>query len=261
MTGLLANRVEAYASPEEGLAAELALLDAVATGCLLRGTLVWETTRSLVVPYQATKRAGFAGAALASALRGRPIASRRTGGAATPQGPGILNLAVAYCIAPGSTARAVYEDLCRSITDAMITAGLHPTVGVCPGSFCDGDYNVKIGGRKVVGTAQRWRRRHTGPGHAVLAHALVLVDCDRAETVEAVSAFESDLFGQSDINRDAHVTLAETGARKATVTQSLITELRRIGVSEGRKVPLSTEAGGDPSCVGGREEMRKEPTT
>lgn len=229
MTALLANRVESFASPEVGLAAEMALFEAVAAGRLQRGTLAWQTVPSLVAPFQETRKSGFAGAALRSRLRGHPVACRRTGGAVTPQGPGILNLAAAFVVPQGATATDAYLELCKAIERGLCEVGLHAAIGTCPGAFCDGAFNVLLDGRKVVGTAQRWRRGPKGAERAILVHALVLVDVGLDAAIEAVAAFEADLCGATAIRRGAHITLAQAGADADAVTRHLITELRHVG--------------------------------
>lgn len=198
-----------FAHPTEGLAAELRLLKAVADGRAEGSALLWETTRSLVVPRGVARRPGFEAAARASAGCGWPVAVRETGGAPVPQGPGVLNLALAFAAPPGRppSIAQTYAALCDPISAALRGLGLDSRVGPVEGSFCDGAHNLTLGGRKVVGTAQRWRRRG-GFGHALLAHALILVDGDNGPRVEAVRRLCRDLGVVVELRVDAHTTLA-----------------------------------------------------
>ena len=50
--------------------------------------------------------------------------------------------------------------------------GIISTVGACTGAFCDGAWNVLAQGRKLAGTAQRWRA--TPQGRVALIHAAIL---------------------------------------------------------------------------------------
>ena len=56
--------------------------------------------------------------------------------------------------------------------------GLEGNYDFVPGSFCDGQYNLVIGGRKITGTAQRWLAPGQDHGGAVLAQAMLLVAGD-----------------------------------------------------------------------------------
>lgn len=220
-----------FDTPAEGLAAEMALLDAVAAGGTASAVLVWQTKRSLVVPGWTANRAGFEAAAQRSAAAGWPVAVRATGGGATPQGPGILNLAVAFAASPraGVSVRGSYEVICRPIASVLRGLGLRPAIGAVEGSFCDGAFNLALGGRKVVGTAQRWRRRASG-GHAILAHALILVDGDNAARVAAIARLNHAVSLTAPLRIDAHTTVRAAlgraaGERLAGLPQALLAAL------------------------------------
>ena len=69
----------------------------------------------------------------------------------------------------------------------MIELGGDASVGEIGGALCDGRYNVNLNGRKMVGTAQRWRQRGGRPGG--LVHGALLLDDDRIELIAAVNRF------------------------------------------------------------------------
>jgi lipoate-protein ligase A len=112
-----------------------------------------------------------------------------------PQGPGILNLSLAYPCdgGPGFASVQVYAHLCGLLATALGRLGIDTATAAVEGSFCDGRYNLAVavdgGMRKIAGTAQYWRR--SGDRHVVLAHALLLVQadprqlCDQANHLEA----------------------------------------------------------------------------
>lgn len=92
--------------------------------------------------------------------------------------------------------------------------GIATTVGDTPGSYCDGDYNLNIAGKKVVGTAQRILRLGTGVGMidekqtVMLAQACLLIDANCQHIVAPVSLC-NQLCGHSDrIDAEVHTPLS-----------------------------------------------------
>ncbi|MEO0750602.1 MAG: lipoate--protein ligase family protein [Pseudomonadota bacterium] len=169
-------------------------------------TFLWQAeARALVLPERFTREPGFEAAAKASAARGWPVHARKTGGGITPQGPGVLNLALSFTVAPGHS-RAILASYAR-IVDPLRAGfdrlGVATQTTAVEGSFCDGDYNLAVGGQKLVGTAQRWR------GAACLIHALVLTDIDLFPAVAAVAQFSADLGHDTRFCADKHCRLAD----------------------------------------------------
>ena len=74
------------------------------------------------------------------------------------------------------------------------------------GSFCDGRFNLAVKGRKLVGTAQAWRRVDRQP--VVLAHAVIVVDADPAELTARANAFEAALGTATRYRADTLTTVA-----------------------------------------------------
>lgn len=167
---------------------------------------LWQANATgLVLPDRFTRAPEFVAATKASAARGWPVVSRKTGGGITPQGPGVLNLALCFTVPPGASRaiRASYAEIVdpmrAGFADLAITAEATPVEG----SFCDGDYNLAVEGRKLVGTAQRWR------GTTCLIHALVMTDIDLPVAVDAVAAFSRDLRHDTVFDRDVHCRMAD----------------------------------------------------
>ena len=80
-----------------------------------------------------------------------------------PQGPGVLNLSLVWradadagCARAGS--EVIYRALCGELAGALARLGIAATPQAVAGSFCDGRFNLAVAGRKLVGTAQSWRR-------------------------------------------------------------------------------------------------------
>lgn len=159
--------------------------------------VLWCAPRGLVAPLSYRRHAGFDSVCADFAAGGWPIRLRRSGGGVVPQGPGVLNLSLTYCPGgdPGRCADAVYAHLCAVLAQALDSLGIEAHTGAVDGSFCDGRFNLAVSTndceRKVVGTAQYWRR--AGARHAVLAHAVLLFDAAPELLTERANAFEAAL--------------------------------------------------------------------
>jgi len=129
-----------------------------------------------------------------------------------PQGPGVWNLSLAWpapAAMPTNT-DAVYRALCGELSAAFDTLGIAATPQAVTGSFCDGRYNLAVDGRKLVGTAQAWRRVEGQP--VVLAHAVIVVDADPEELTARANDFESALGTGTRYRAEALTSVAiETG--------------------------------------------------
>lgn len=166
---------------------------------------VWQSPQSLVVPRTYSGRPEFKAACGTFAELGWPVTVRLSGGGIVPQGPGIVNVSLAYEIQgkPMDHAGAAYLTLCSAIGDALRVWDIASRPAAVQGSFCDGRYNLAIGEgdelRKVAGTAQVWRRSpryRTGcERHCVLVHALILAAVDTQGVTQIANAFETATGG------------------------------------------------------------------
>jgi len=175
------------------LTAEQSLLAQAASGqCLAH---LWQAPACLVVPRSYLRFPAFEPAREQFARDGCPVHLRLSGGGLVPQGPGILNLSLAYPVQGtlGTMADTVYLHLCEILRSALATLGIETHWQAVEGSFCDGRFNLAWGpredARKIAGTAQYWRR--AGEQHVVLAHAVLLVDADPVEINARANAFET----------------------------------------------------------------------
>lgn len=178
---------------------------------------LWTGARGLVAP------AGYRhlpGVHRPDLVPGWPVRLRSSGGGVVPQGPGILNLSLAYD--PGGPlaecAEPVYRHLCALLAQALAALGIASFASAVAGSFCDGRFNLACGDpdrpRKLAGTAQRWRS--ASGRQAVLAHAVLLLDTDPGEITAAVNALEVALGTGRHCCAEALSTVAaELGAAPA----------------------------------------------
>lgn len=170
---------------------------------------LWLAAPALVVPRSYRHLEGFDAACAELGAAGCPVHVRPSGGGVVPQGPGMLNLSLAYTVrqAPGNCIEAAYLHLCGLLAEALASFGVRARWQAVEGSFCDGRFNLACGSesapRKIAGTAQYWQRlpqqgassaaSAAPPTHAVLAHAVLLVDPDLAALHERANALEAAL--------------------------------------------------------------------
>jgi octanoyl-[GcvH]:protein N-octanoyltransferase len=186
------------------LAAEEALFESMSTEAGTCQWLMWQGQKSLVVPRSFARRPGLSEAMARSREAGWPVFMRQTGGDVVPQGPGTLNVSLAW-VEEGSQGSSIIQGY-AAICDP-IRAVLGGTCGSVDSAFCDGAFNIVINGRKLAGTAQRRRRK--GVHTVVLAHALILVDEDIEAGVAATNDLLSSLGQTTGLRADAHVNAAE----------------------------------------------------
>jgi lipoate-protein ligase A len=178
--------------PQHDLALEARLLEQAAEGGAF--ATVWECRPALVVPPTYRRFERFDALCERFAAEGWPVSVRRSGGGLVPQGPGMVNLSLAWRTSArmGDAMEAVYIGLCALLQQAFAGFGLQALAQPVQGSFCDGRFNLALQGRKAVGTAQYWKRA-SATEHVVLAHACVLVEADLALLVHQANAFEARL--------------------------------------------------------------------
>jgi len=170
----------------------------------------WTTEQSLIVPRSTVRVPGFESACIELGRSGWPVFERKTGGGITPHDEGTLNVSLAYALdaTEQPSIHGVYDMLCSPLLALMTGLGCNATTGSVPGSFCDGAYNITVGGKKVMGTAQRWTRiRSDTSRQIVFAHAMILVDADIAAGVRAVNRFARACHLQLQVAEDKHTTI------------------------------------------------------
>ncbi len=174
---------------------------------------IWHGQPGLVAPLSYRRYADLAEVSAVLRRCGWPVRLRRSGGGVVPQGPGILNLSLAYPCegAPGERTEPVYLHLCAVLARALGALGIASQPGLVTGSFCDGRFNLAVCAqgrlRKIAGSAQYWRR---GNGRqAVLAHALLLIDADPALLSAQANRFETALGSGRHYDAKALTSVAE----------------------------------------------------
>ncbi|MBX8572240.1 lipoate--protein ligase family protein [Pseudomonas cichorii] len=199
---------------EKGLQAEQDLLASVCAGDADHGLLFWRPNdQALVMPRRMSRLPGFTEASETLADSGWPVLLRETGGEPVPQSSATVNIALVYA-QPGTDAdrdsiEIAYRRLCQPILDLLTELGGQASLGEVDGAFCDGRFNVNLDGRKMVGTAQRWRQSQGGTRPVVLAHGALLLDNEREQMVAAVNRFNELCELEARVRAQSHIALYE----------------------------------------------------
>jgi lipoate-protein ligase A len=96
--------------------------------------------------------------------------------------------------------------LCGVLARALAALHIDARPRAVAGAFCDGRFNLAVGTRKIAGAAQYWRG--AGDRHAVLAHALLLVDADTTALTALANDFEAALQSERRYDANAITTVA-----------------------------------------------------
>jgi len=223
------------------------LARAAATG--RPGAHLWCAPPGLVVPKGYRRLPAFDAACAASAAAGWPVQVRESGGGLVPQGPGLCNLSLVWRgegAMPSGT-DAIYRELSDGLAAAFARLGVVTATHAVEGSFCDGRFNLAVNGRKLVGTAQAWKRIAGQP--AVLAHAVVVVSADLQVLTAAANHFEAAAGSGRRYRADALTSVAEAwcAARGGTPLPTPDLEaqvLAALAERFARSVPLHIHDGG-----------------
>ncbi|AUQ68385.1 biotin/lipoate A/B protein ligase family protein [Phaeobacter inhibens] len=191
-----------FSTAADGIAREAALLQ--------RGKLalmLWQAAENaLVVPVAVARRDGMQRALGEAAERGWPVTVRGSGGGIVPQGSATLNLAMVLPCTAGFTVEDGYRMICGAVTEALTRFDITAETGARPGAFCDGAWNVLAGGRKLAGTAQRWRTPTRE--RVVLAHAAILVRTPQPDLWPVLRQLQAAAFAaEPPLRTGAHIAL------------------------------------------------------
>lgn len=168
---------------------------------------LWQAPQCLIVTRKDTRLPHYEAACEQLADEGWPVHVRDSGGTAVPHGAGILNLSL---LLPRTTTDLAhyYRLLGAPLLTLLAEYGLEGSYDFVPGSFCDGQYNLVIGGRKITGTAQRWLAPGQDHQGAVLAQAMLLVAGDVDEGTRMASRFYELAGGELRFMARTSTTLA-----------------------------------------------------
>ena len=202
---------------------------------------IGQGVRCLVASRREARLPGFEQARQMLAEKGWPVVVRPTGGTCVPQGPGMVNLSLVHPKLPGWQLEDGYRLVCALLQRLLAGYGLQADTGEVPGAFCDGRYNLRVGGRKLVGTAQRWAggdRRQA----AVLVHACLLVDVDLVEATDRINDLYRACGQAAPFRPRACITLREALGQPVEQKRDLSAEVeQRLIDLVRRSFPLSSD--------------------
>jgi lipoate-protein ligase A len=159
--------------------------------------------------------------------QGWQLFSRKTGGAPVPQVPGVINVSHMY-VWDESEAYSIpkaYQTFCKKLSRFFALYDVDVDVHATEFSYCDGDYNLNIAGKKVVGTAQRVVLKNGG-GKVVLAQACILIDADIEAIIKPVNICYEFHQQTERVRSEVHTCLTQHTDQQDSIEgyfQSLIT--------------------------------------
>jgi lipoate-protein ligase A len=182
------------ASSHAALKRDSELLKEVACGKRGATARLWEVPQCLVVTRKETRFPFFEQACMELQEQGWPVIVRDSGGTSVPLHPGIINFSIIFPKMGNDDfdLDEIYMALCEPIKRALQRLNLSAEYGETPGSYCDGRYNLNIGGLKITGTAQKIMVSPTnkkGIKQGVLAQAMLMVEADAVAGTYWVNQF------------------------------------------------------------------------
>lgn len=187
---------------------EAQLLKQIQTNQLEQALLLWRASENTLVLPASNKWQNSTKLEQQLSQLGWKILSRRTGGAPVPQTSGVINLSHIYLWQEQEnySIPKAYNKLCDTLMSFFTSFGVKTQVHATPHSYCDGDYNVNIKGKKIVGTAQRVVLKNGG-GSIVLVQACILIDTDMEHLVKPVNLCYRENNNEEDIRAEVHTCL------------------------------------------------------
>ncbi len=157
---------------------------AVGRGQLQPVVHMWRQQRAFILGARDRKLPCVAAAIDWLERQGYRVAVRNSGGAAVPLDPGVVNISLILPnVQKNRNIQSCFELMAGFIRASVGHASAAVSTGEIRGSYCPGEYDVSIAGKKFCGIAQR---RLT---NAVIVQAFVLVEGDGAERGSVVKGF------------------------------------------------------------------------
>jgi len=196
------------------------LISQLQSGNLDQALLLWQSDKPTLVLPSGNKWQQSEALASKLASTGWKLYSRKTGGAPVPQCEGVINVSYMYVLdenIPYSIPNA-YTDFCAILSSFFEQFDIKVDTHATPGSYCDGDYNLNIEGKKVVGTAQRVLLKKGG-GKIVLAQACILINADMPTLIKPVNLCYEHHQQTDRAIADVHTCLYEHSKEKPDISE------------------------------------------
>ena len=203
---------------ENVFAKETEILAQLQKGELNEALILWQPERPTLVLPSGNKWQSSEELLQQLMQMGWQLFSRKTGGAPVPQVPGVINVSHMYVWdeqTPYSIPKA-YQDFCDKLSAFFKLYDINVDVHATPNSYCDGDYNLNIEGKKVVGTAQRVVLKQGG-GKVVLAQACILIDVEIEAIISPVNLCYVHHHQEERVSAQVHTCLVEKVSHEGSV--------------------------------------------
>jgi octanoyl-[GcvH]:protein N-octanoyltransferase len=180
---------------------------------------LWESSPAIVVTRRDSRMKNFPETKKQFENGGILVCQRLTGGGTCPQGPGIVNLAAIYTQQFEKEPSIVesFHKMCGKMQSSLAGLGIETEIGACEDSFCDGRYNLLAGGKKLIGTSQRWLSTQDERNIAILFHALVLYQIDPAKTCKMLNEFNVSLGKEDNYHANALINITDITKQESNI--------------------------------------------
>jgi octanoyl-[GcvH]:protein N-octanoyltransferase len=197
---------------------------------------LWRHPQALVMGLRDSRLPHARKAAEALVRSGCSVAVRNSGGAAVPLDPGVINISIILPKAQGAIHfHDDFETMYRLIDAALALSvlGASSSKGEVIGSYCPGDYDLSVAGRKFSGLAQRRQL------HALIVQAFVVVEGTGAKRADMAKAFYElaaagasvETYPQVDADTMASLTELVGPVSVTTFRESILKALKENGTS------------------------------
>jgi len=179
----------------------------------------WQSAQGLCVTRKEHRLPHFAEAQDALTAQSHELATRRSGGTVVAQGDGILNIThLSLHFGPRNIGGS-YMDFCGDMQSRFKMLGFETDIGPVAGSYCDGDYNLILDGKKLAGTSQRWVK---GPEKALITlnHAVILVTANGQDATRRVNDFHAIADARSPYDETSSLSLWDSKQNKTDLRKS-----------------------------------------
>lgn len=199
-----------YTSVNRAFEKEAELLQLVRSGNLQQSLLLWRACDNTVVLPSGNK--WKISPELISKLKESNwgILSRRTGGAPVPQTSGVINISHIYTW-DGDLPYSIkvgYENICDVLKLFFNSYQLRTEIHATPHSYCDGNYNLNIANKKIVGTAQRVVIGKKS-NKVILVQACILIDAAMDELIYPINVCNKVNNNDECIKSEVHTCLQQ----------------------------------------------------
>ncbi|WNR45909.1 lipoate--protein ligase family protein [Paenibacillus roseipurpureus] len=207
---------------------------------------IWRHPRAFVMGLRDSRlpQASQANAWLQS--QGFDTAVRNSGGAAVPLDLGVVNISLLLPKEAGDMEhRKDFDGMVSLIRDVMISITDQIDQGEVIGSFCPGEFDLSIGGRKFCGIAQRRQQL------AISVQAFLIVEGEGEEKAAWARGFYERAAGTASerdypvVERDSMASLAECLQAPLTA-EHFVRQLHEVLSARGVQVVGAEEIEGYP---------------